>query len=118
MTRFLARIAPWVQANSWEAMGIDPDVDSMSSLLVAVCCLQGLRVSESRNTPVHADLYEHVRRELATVHLISPLPMDCLHALSCMTLWNMAPLVRFAVNFSSDAKQTYEGSQLIETLES
>ena len=90
-------------------MGIDPNVDSMSSLLVAVSCLQGLRLSDLRNTIVHADLYEHVRRELATIHLISPLPMDCLHALSCMTLWNMAPLVSLCL--------TIHVSLLIYTLE-
>ena len=72
-------------------MNIDSDLESMSTLLIVTCTLQGVRLSQFRDTQVHWQLYEHVRAVLASVLLISPLPMDCLYALAIMSLWNMAP---------------------------
>ncbi|KAH8596031.1 hypothetical protein B0O99DRAFT_121837 [Bisporella sp. PMI_857] len=65
----------------------------MSSLLIATRCLQGIRYSKLRNTQSHKMLYEHVRKELAPVLLISPLPNDWLQALTLMTLYNMGPQI-------------------------
>ncbi|KAG9244746.1 hypothetical protein BJ878DRAFT_459683 [Calycina marina] len=89
---FLSRCGPWIQETTWESMGLDSNPDSMSSLLIASCCFQGVRLSQFRNTPIHIQLYEHIRRELAQLSLISPLPMDYLQCLAIMTLWNMAPI--------------------------
>lgn len=72
-------------------MGVDPDLKSMSSLLIATCSLQGVRHSQLCCTQVHETLYEHVRTILAAVLLISPLPIECLYALAMTVLWNMAP---------------------------
>jgi len=72
-------------------MNIDSDLESMSTLLIGTCALQGLRLTHFKNTHVHWQLYEHVRTVLATALLISPLPFECLYAISIMALYNMAP---------------------------
>jgi hypothetical protein len=79
-------------------MGVNPDLESMSSLLIISCILQGVRYSKYVNTEVHKALYEHLRNILASVLLISPLPMEALYALAVASNWNMAPDVSCIVH--------------------
>jgi hypothetical protein len=92
---FFARNGSWLQITSWQSMGVNPDLESMSSLLITSCILQGVRYSKYVNTEVHKVLYEHLRHILASVLLISPLPMEALYALAVASNWNMAPDVSF-----------------------
>jgi len=80
-------------------MAVDLSLESTSSLLMATCAFQGIRLSEFRHSQLHTILYEHIRKELAPVLLISPLPMDCLQALTMMSLWNMSPITQTKPEF-------------------
>lgn len=72
-------------------MAASSDLESMSTLLISACALQGLRLTDYRDTQHHRELYEHVRNVLAPVLLVSPLPMEFLCALAIVALWSMAP---------------------------
>ncbi|RDW79519.1 hypothetical protein BP6252_04157 [Coleophoma cylindrospora] len=90
---FLARAGPWLQLTAWESIGIRSDMNqSISSNLIAACVLQGMALSDLRNSATHETFYEYVRSILAPVLLISPLPLDCLFALSISCWWCIAPV--------------------------
>ncbi|RDW91911.1 hypothetical protein BP5796_01305 [Coleophoma crateriformis] len=56
---FLARAGPWLQLTAWESIGIRSDMNqSVSSNLIAACVLQGMALSELRNSATHETFYD------------------------------------------------------------
>ena len=101
MDRFLRRAGPWIQVHDWSAWGNRASIREESSLLFAVCCLQGGRLDEEFNNSVqHIALYEYVRTAMQRLFLISPLPADVCLAFLVMAMWSNGPKVSSPYNAS------------------